>query len=116
MLRLDSPKRSNVSCAVSITTRFLDTWQRSGCATMTDSLRPLRKCTTQDRARRSLVKLRGLCNELTNRGLRHEEIAALISTSPRTLSSWKGGVTVPHWAVDALESAVMKVAKKVSGT
>lgn len=71
---------------------------------MTSNLRPLRKCTTQDYARRAQVKLRGLCNELANRGMRHDQIAAAIGASPRTLSAWKAGTTVPHWAIDALES------------
>lgn len=70
--------------------------------------------TTKDRARKACVKTRTLCNTLQGYGYRHDQIAELIGAHPRTLSYWKGGVTVPHWAVDALESAVMRVAKKVA--
>jgi uncharacterized protein YjcR len=80
---------------------------------MTDTLRPPSKCTTQDYARRALIKVRALCCALSETGMKHDEIASHIGAHPRTLSSWKQGTTVPHWAVDALESLVMKTARKV---
>jgi hypothetical protein len=81
---------------------------------MTFSIRPPIKCTTQDYARRAVLKLRALCCALAARGMRHDQIAAEIGAHPRTLSSWKAGTTVPHWAIEALESVVeMKAARKV---
>lgn len=83
---------------------------------MNQNLRPLRKCTTQDHARRALIKVRALCCALTAAGMKHDEIASEIGTKPRTLSSWKNGTTVPHWAVDALEGLVAAHQKKATGT
>lgn len=79
------------------------------------NIAPQERVSTNDRARKASVKLRTLCCELASQGLRHDEIAKEIGANPRTLSSWKAGVTVPHWAIDALESAVMRVSKKVGG-
>jgi len=81
---------------------------------MSQTIRPLRKCTTQDYARRALIKVRALCAALAATGMKHDEIAAEIGAHPRTLSSWKQGTTVPHWAIEALESvAEIKAARKV---
>lgn len=46
--------------------------------------------------------------------MKHDDIAEAIGVPARTLSSYKAGVTVPYVVVDALESLVMKVEKKVS--
>lgn len=78
-------------------------------------LRPLASCSKQDRARAASVKVRTLCCQLSAHGYRHEYIAHRIECSPRALAAWKAGTTVPHWAIEALESEVMRAARKVGG-
>ena len=68
---------------------------------------------TQDRARDAQVKVRSLCCKCSEAGLKHERIAEEIGVRPRTLSSYKSGVQVPHVVVEALESLVQRVARKV---
>lgn len=68
---------------------------------------------TQDRARGVLAKVRALCYRATLAGLRHDEIAEAIAVPARTLSSYKAGTTVPHVVVEALESLVLRVERKV---
>lgn len=70
---------------------------------------------TQDRAHGALVKVRSLCCKCATAGLRHDEIADAIGVPARTLSSYKSGVTVPHVVVEALESLVLRVERKVGG-
>ena len=67
----------------------------------------------QDYARDNTVKVQKLCNRLSVAGMNHAEVAERIHSNARTLTTWKTGTTVPAWAVDALESLVMKVEKKV---
>ena len=67
----------------------------------------------QDRARGALAKVRALCFRATMAGLKHDDIADSIGVPARTLSSYKAGTTVPHTVVDALESLVLRVEKRV---
>ena len=62
------------------------------------------------------VKVRTLCCDVSRTGMRHPEIAEAIGVPKRTLSAYKSGTTVPHAVIEALESLVMRVAKKVGGT
>lgn len=68
---------------------------------------------TTDRARSVLAKVRALCLRCSEHGLKHVQIAEEIGVHPRTLSHYKAGVTVPHVVVLALESLVLRVARKV---
>ena len=82
--------------------------------THSSNIRSIEIRARQDYARDNTVKIQKLCNRLSAAGLNHVETAEAIHSNARTLTSWKTGTTVPAWAVDALESLVMRVEKKVN--